>query len=1132
MATGAGAKVITTTPVAGTPYKIRCISDSHFDSGFLADDRTTLQGRSSEGTFFVLEATDTEGQYYLKSQITGKYINANNITQTGGNVTFDAEHTTYWTLDQTNANTERHTWAIRPNGTAGVSLNNNGDASAACPYMKIFTHDSPTRYCDLWIFDDGAPDYTTGQEGITTTHGSRKTSQLVISDNRESASVTITDLQSAASGQPVYFDKTASVFTTKVGATVTVTPTADGSFMQNMVYVDWDNDGFAYTGISDYIDTDAHSRKAGVDLVYVGIFKVGNSWYDNEGASYGNGNKPLNNPCTFVVPNVPEGTYRVRYKVDWDNLDPKGTQGDGSTNNSVASNGGIIVDFLMTVTAADGTLATAEDIADAKNLIAALYAPFVDANVIDQAGSAIDGTVLAEDLPDAVDNAVNSILIPEVRDQVVTIVNVRREAMGQAKYMTVNPVTKKINTSETITEYGKWLLRRVSDSSEYFRVYNPETQSYVCASNNSIVTTDVNDACQIKLVENTDGTYPGTAMRFLNSDNGFNVDTSGNDLCSFGYNDGGSSWSFNRVSSSLADLDLTGQTYYRIRSARGQSKNDNQLGLLGINTVVENGAAIADNHEVICRQDGLGVLWTLHSADDGKVIIRNAAADYEGNDACYGITGTNPDATSHSGNNNTLVSATPTPVTILTAKGAKNSVFTHTERGLAIATLVRTGNDSNLYMDHNSTKPIFSGWNQVNNDFPNNGGIYYFELAEDADEVIAAYKSQAMANNAAVRANNNVDYVLTLAPNVPALYDGVDTEALSAVKVAAPDIADVKTANAAATAEVDGLDALNAALAKVDEVLASRWFAVRNVRSTDHLLSLTTTNGTSKPQYQVSAEGTTVNTLNHIWKLVPAGNNTYKLYNYGIHKNLGHKNVRNTALEFEDVDAGSAYTMERGPLWDKVNSVAFRMPESTPQGDNLLFDDKDNSRMVSWSALAAGNTGAQWVIELIDFEPAKSVAVSGYKHETEGWKLTFTGEGLVKTEGLGAHHSLVYGNTPAKEENAVETYALDGETTVAPDASNITVDGGVATLTLIDAEDGNYTINVPAGFFTVNNKLSEPFSADVTLKDGVVTSISEVMPAADVEAEYFDLNGRKVLNPAGGIFIVRKGDKVIKQIIR
>ena len=153
-AVGAGAKVITTTPVAGTQYKIKCTATDH--SGYLGDDGTTLQGHHATGTWFVLVSNGTEGQYYLQSASSGKYINAAANTS-GAAISFDETATTYWTIDQTNANTSLNSWAIRPNGTAGVSLNNNGSATSGCPYMKVNVHNSNTQGCDLWTFDDGNP---------------------------------------------------------------------------------------------------------------------------------------------------------------------------------------------------------------------------------------------------------------------------------------------------------------------------------------------------------------------------------------------------------------------------------------------------------------------------------------------------------------------------------------------------------------------------------------------------------------------------------------------------------------------------------------------------------------------------------------------------------------------------------------------------------------------------------------------------------------------------------------------------------------------------------------------------------------------------------------------------------------
>lgn len=156
MAVEAGAKIVT-TPEVGKAYLIKCIAtDDH--TGFLGDDGTTLQGRHVTGTLFLLEAaTDgVEGHYYIKSKESGKYINAADVTD-GAAITFDTEAITYWTIDQTNANMQKKSWAIRPNGTAGLSLNNNGNANVTCPYLKIMSHTNSGQGCCLWTFDDGEP---------------------------------------------------------------------------------------------------------------------------------------------------------------------------------------------------------------------------------------------------------------------------------------------------------------------------------------------------------------------------------------------------------------------------------------------------------------------------------------------------------------------------------------------------------------------------------------------------------------------------------------------------------------------------------------------------------------------------------------------------------------------------------------------------------------------------------------------------------------------------------------------------------------------------------------------------------------------------------------------------------------
>lgn len=131
-------------------------------------------------------------------------------------------------------------------------------------------------------------------------------------------------------------------FKAKAGNTVTPSFVYEGTWMNGYVYLDKGNDGdFSYgVNSSDVLDTST-------DLVSF-------SWYrqaetgtgkNSTGASVSNSN--VLNPPSFTIPsNLPPGLYRLRYKVDWNNIDPGGSV---SANNSILSNGGGVVDVLLNV---------------------------------------------------------------------------------------------------------------------------------------------------------------------------------------------------------------------------------------------------------------------------------------------------------------------------------------------------------------------------------------------------------------------------------------------------------------------------------------------------------------------------------------------------------------------------------------------------------------------------------------------------------------------------------------------------------------------------------------------------------------------------------------------------------------
>ena len=123
-----------------------------------------------------------------------------------------------------------------------------------------------------------------------------------------------------------YQDLTEGTDTFYVRPGTVVTPKFNwtGSSMRGFVYLDFDNDGDFTTGYTDAVGGD-----------YVST-------------SLNNSSPNLNaNPTlpSFTAPTT-AGTYRMRYKVDWDSCDPGGK---GETPNYIIDNGGSITDVILKV---------------------------------------------------------------------------------------------------------------------------------------------------------------------------------------------------------------------------------------------------------------------------------------------------------------------------------------------------------------------------------------------------------------------------------------------------------------------------------------------------------------------------------------------------------------------------------------------------------------------------------------------------------------------------------------------------------------------------------------------------------------------------------------------------------------
>ena len=137
------------------------------------------------------------------------------------------------------------------------------------------------------------------------------------------------------SDKKLYFKKLDNIFLAKPGETVTAAIDWSGVWMHGYAYLDKGNDGkfdvdYTSTGITD-----------SKDLVAFSYYKDKNS-----AGSRASGDCGVAMPSFKIADDMEPGIYRMRYKVDWDNVDPGGST---TTGNLITNNGGALIDVLVNI---------------------------------------------------------------------------------------------------------------------------------------------------------------------------------------------------------------------------------------------------------------------------------------------------------------------------------------------------------------------------------------------------------------------------------------------------------------------------------------------------------------------------------------------------------------------------------------------------------------------------------------------------------------------------------------------------------------------------------------------------------------------------------------------------------------
>ena len=165
------------------------------------------------------------------------------------------------------------------------------------------------------------------------THASRYSTSVSLTVNGQAQTI---EFGKTMNG---YEDLTAQSFTVTPGVEVTPAIGYVGEWMHGYVYVDLNNDKqFSFNADSD--------DQTGTEVVSYSFYSAsnGSTGLNSKGETVSN-NCNVNPLSSFTAP-AEEGTYRIRFKVDWNSVDAGGCVVSG---NNILNNGGGIYDATLVV---------------------------------------------------------------------------------------------------------------------------------------------------------------------------------------------------------------------------------------------------------------------------------------------------------------------------------------------------------------------------------------------------------------------------------------------------------------------------------------------------------------------------------------------------------------------------------------------------------------------------------------------------------------------------------------------------------------------------------------------------------------------------------------------------------------
>jgi hypothetical protein len=144
-------------------YTMECQPNDGHSARFISDNDGTVNGQTAKGTKFRFEAAPNGG-YYIKSTVSGKYINANDGKT---DISFDAEPKSAWTVGQLSKSDAYVYFTI--GGNKYLNNHQGGEDN-----LRLATHNpiGQNNKCSLWTLHQ-YDDETTGVTSVKPTAESK-----------------------------------------------------------------------------------------------------------------------------------------------------------------------------------------------------------------------------------------------------------------------------------------------------------------------------------------------------------------------------------------------------------------------------------------------------------------------------------------------------------------------------------------------------------------------------------------------------------------------------------------------------------------------------------------------------------------------------------------------------------------------------------------------------------------------------------------------------------------------------------------------------------------------------------------------------------------------------------------------